>query len=253
MAGSPDPAKATARCVLRRAVRNLSSKPAPAPLSHSIQPPYTPAECAVITKLAVHQPTLSGRRSMCAMVGLGLGAGLDGRDQRSVLAGDISELTIDRQSVVMVKVRGARAREVPIQAPYDDLVRTAVRIHFEQDRSARTPLYGSKADRKNVTGPVKARAKSARGTGVDIEVNRLRSTWLVSLLCAPIPRTAVMKLAGLSSARTLGDLIAHCPNPDPQEVAAAIAAIGSPPPKPRLARPDQLSLFDDPAEGGGVP
>lgn len=128
-----------------------------------------------------------------------------------------------------------------------------MRIHHEQGRSARTPLYGTKAERKNVSGPVKANAKSAQGTGVDIEVNRLRSTWLLSLLCAPIPLASVMAMAGLTSARTLGDLIAYAPHPDPADVAAAIAAIGTPDPRPRSAVGDQLCLFDQvsPAGGGG--
>lgn len=70
MASCPSASKATARCVLRRAIRNLSAQPAPEQWSHSIQPPYTPAEAAAFTRLALLQPTASGRRSMCALVGL---------------------------------------------------------------------------------------------------------------------------------------------------------------------------------------
>ena len=71
------------------------------------------------------------------------------------------------------------------------------------------------------------------GERVAIEVNRLRATWLVAAMCAQVPLGPLLAAAGLRSARSLTDLLAHCPAPDPAEVAAALAhlkaALGSDP------------------------
>lgn len=91
MEGVPTASRATARAVLRRAVDNLGGAQREV-LSHSaVQPPYTSGEVAQIRAIALAQTDPTMRRGVCAVVGLGLGAGLDGRDQRQVCPTDIRE------------------------------------------------------------------------------------------------------------------------------------------------------------------
>ena len=83
LADSPESTKATARCAIRRALRGLSTTPQPDKYRRTaLKPPYSPAECAGFVRLARNQPTKGRRRAVSALVGLGLGAGLDGRDQK---------------------------------------------------------------------------------------------------------------------------------------------------------------------------
>jgi hypothetical protein len=61
---------------------------------------------------------------------------------------------------------------------------------------------------------------------VDIEASRLRNTWLVAAMCAPVPLADLLRAAGLRTARTIGDLLPYCPDADPAVIAAALAAMG---------------------------
>ena len=44
-------------------------------------------------------------------------------------------------------------------------------------------------------------------------------------MCARVPLGTLLAAAGLRSARSLTDLLVHCPAPDPAEVAAAFARL----------------------------
>jgi hypothetical protein len=60
-----------------------------------------------------------------------------------------------------------------------------------------------------------------------LDAARLRSTWLVACMSAPVPLGALLSSSGLRSARTLVDLIKYCPEPDEAQVVAALRAIGT--------------------------
>ena len=61
---------------------------------------------------------------------------------------------------------------------------------------------------------------SADGTVHRVTTARLRHTWLVAAMCAPVPMADLMQAAGIRSARTLTELLEHCPAPDPAQVQA---------------------------------
>ncbi|HVB51341.1 MAG TPA: hypothetical protein VND89_06365, partial [Acidimicrobiales bacterium] len=56
---------------------------------------------------------------------------------------------------------------------------------------------------------------------------RLRSTWLVACMSAPVPLGALLRASGLRSARSLVDLVGYCPEPDEAQVVAVLRTIGT--------------------------
>lgn len=226
-AGAPDASRATRRSVLRRALRSLDTTKRPAPIAYQpVAGPYTPVECAVFVRLARHQPSTSRRRELSFVVGLGLGAGLDGRDLRHVARDGFADVDLGETSPgLAVSVAGGdRPRTVVVRRAYEPLVREALASHDAARRGRAAPILGRSQSRRNITTPVMAHAVTARAEEtVTIEVNRLRATWLVAAMCAPIPLGVLLAAAGLRSARSLTDLLAHCPAPDPAVVAAALA------------------------------
>lgn len=89
-----------------------------------------------------------------------------------------------------------------------------------------------KADRRNVTSPGVAAAVTATGAEVQVAVNRLRATWLVALMCSPVPLAVLLRAAGLRSARSLVDLLSHCPAADDEQVARLLAGPPTPAAEP---------------------
>lgn len=258
LAGTPDASRATARSVLRRVIRGLDGGPKPEKLAHDgVRPPYTPAQVEDHKRIALGQPTAAGTRAMCAWVGLGHGAGLDGGDQRLVTPRHITEVTLPGGgAALVVDVQGTRPRKVVIRAEFEPLVRRALQLHYEQGRSEDDPLHGRELTRKNVSTPVKAAAITAYGAGVDIDASRMRTTWLLAMMNAAVPLSVLLAQAGLRSARSLVEILPYCPHPDPVDVAETVYRLGSsqPPRRPRDFPEDQLALFDiDAVEAPWVP
>jgi hypothetical protein len=227
--GSPG-SRATQRAVLRRALRSLNASAPAAKLAYQpVSAPYSPAQCARFVALARHQPSLVRKRNMAFLVGLGLGAGLDGHDLKTVTRADLVDVRLDATTtILMVTVSGAtRPRTVPGRAGYDALVREGLKLHDQGRRGPRAVLLGLDTTRDHVTSPVTERAVTAdTATSVDIEASRLRNTWLVAAMCAPVPLADLLRAAGLRSARTIGDLLPYCPDADPAVIGAALAAMG---------------------------
>lgn len=231
MADSPASTRATARAVLTRIVHRLRPDTAPERITYTpIQAPYTPTECAAFVRLARNQPTKDRRRALSALVALGLGAGLDGHDLRELAPAHIREVPLSKdRSVLIVKVPGGqRPRTVVMRDAYSDLLREAIALHNSAKRGKNTPLTGNKATRANVGSAVTDKAVTATGPGVDISSARLRSTWLLACMCAPIPLNVLLCTAGLRSARTLADLLPHCPAPTDADVQRILAAVPDP-------------------------
>jgi integrase len=180
----------------RRAVPHLYPADLPLPRERSRQP-YSTAQIDGYLALAGAQPTRERRMRAAGLACLGAGAGLIRGDLRDVRGSDVA----CRCGGVVVIVRGARPRTVPVLARYHERLLAAA-------RSAGNGLIcgGSDPGRRNITTPL-TRALDG-GTGLPrLDTSRLRATWLRDL-AEQLGLPTFMHAAGISCSQRLGDLIA---------------------------------------------
>jgi len=200
------------RFIARRVVPALYPQDAALPRERAKQP-YGPAEIAGFLALADAQPALSRRMRAAGLVCLGAGAGLIRGDLRAVCGTDV----ICRSGGVIVAVRGARPRAVPVLSRYHGRLLAAARF------AGTAPVCGG-ADpgRRNITTPL-ARSLSG-GTGLPrLDTSRLRATWLAEVADL-LGLATFMHAAGITCSQRLGDLLAAL---DPADEATAVALLGA--------------------------
>jgi integrase len=199
------------RFIARAVVPALYPADAPLPREHA-KAPYSPAEIGGYLALAEAQPTAARRARAAGLVCLGAGAGLIRADLRQVRGSDIRR----RSGGLIVAVRGARPRAVPVLARYHDTLLASAEFAGENLITG-----GTDPGRHNITNPL---ARSlAGGTGLPrLETSRLRATWLAD--CAQLlGLPTFMHAAGITCSQRLGDLIASL---DPGTEAEAVALLG---------------------------
>jgi integrase len=175
--------------------------------------PYSPAQIGGYLALADAQPTAERQMRAAALVCLGAGAGLIRSDLREVRGTDV----VCRAGGVIVSVRGARPRTVPVLARYHARLLAAAGF-------AGTGLAcgGTDPGRRNITNPL-IRALDG-GTGLPrLDTSRLRATWLRD--CADgLGLATFMHAAGISCSQRLGDLVAGL---EPAGEAEAVRLLGA--------------------------
>jgi hypothetical protein len=175
--------------------------------------PYSAAEIAGFLALADAQPAAQRQMRAAGLVCPRAGAGLIRGDLRDARGTDV----ITRSGGVVVTVRGARPRAVPVLARYHARLLGAARF-------AGTGLICGGADpgRRNLTNPLIAALDG--GTGLPrLDTSRLRATWLAA--CAELPGLATfMTAAGISCSQRLGDLVAGL---EPAREADAVRLLGA--------------------------
>lgn len=174
--------------------------------------PYSGAELASYLALADAQPTEARRQRAKGLIALGAGAGLIGADLRLVRGVDVTR----RCGGVMVAVRGARPRSVPVRAELAGAALAAA--HWAGPDFI---VGGAKPTRRNVTSPLIA----SLAAGPDLcrlNLARLRSTWLARC-AADIGLATFMAAAGVRCSQRLGDVVAHL---DAGGDADAVALLG---------------------------
>jgi len=200
------------RFIARRVVPALYPQDAALPRERAKQP-YSAAEIAGFLALADAQPVRSRRMRAAGLVCLGAGAGLIRGDLRAVRGTDV----ICRSGGVIVAVRGARPRAVPVLSRYHDRLLAAARF------AGTAPVCGG-ADpgRRNITTPL-TRSLSG-GTGLPrLDTSRLRATWLTEV-AELLGLATFMHAAGITCSQRLGDLLAAL---DPADEATAVALLGA--------------------------
>jgi integrase len=200
------------RFIARRVVPQLDPADAPLPRERA-KAPYTAAEIDGYLALADAQPTAARRMRAAGLVCLSAGAGLIRSDLRQVRGSDVA----CRSGGVLVTVRGARPRVVPVLARYHQRLLASAAF-----ASGNLVTGGTDPARHNVTNPL---ARSlAGGTGLPpLDTSRLRATWLAD--CATlIGLPAFMRAAGITCSQRLGDIIATL---EPADEATAVALLGA--------------------------
>jgi hypothetical protein len=199
------------RFIGRRVVPQLYPADLPLPRERA-KKPYSPAQIAGYLALADAQPTAERRTRAAGLVCLGAGAGLIRADLRDARGTDIA----CRSGGVLVTVRGARPRTVPVLARYHARLLAAAR--FAGDGLV---LCGTDPGRRNLTSPLVAALDG--GSGLPrLDTSRLRATWLAD--CAELLGLATfMHAAGITCSRRLGDLVAGL---EPAGEAQAVRLLG---------------------------
>ncbi len=200
-----DSTASTHRARLRALASDVNAGPTAPARGHTIgknaiRPPYNDAEIAAIIRVVQNQPSPRIGQQMCAMVGLGLGAGLDSLDLRHLTTHHVEA---SGAGGLFVRVQGDRPRLVAVRSRYEELVRQGL-----TGLRSGALLLGRNANRRNVTAHIVADAV-ALGKAPHIEQSRLRSTWLTELMCAPVPLAVILTSSGLRSSRSLVELLPH--------------------------------------------
>jgi integrase len=200
------------RFIGRRVVPQLYPADLPLPRERAKQP-YSPAQIAGYLALADAQPTPERRMRATALVCLGAGAGLIRSDLRAVRGSDVT----CRSGGVIVTVRGARPRAVPVLARYHGRLLAAA-------ASAGTGLIcgGTDPARRNITTPL-TRSLSG-GAGLPrLDTSRLRAAWLAEV-AQLLGLATFMHAAGITCSQRLGDLLASL---EPAAEADAVQLLGA--------------------------
>jgi integrase len=200
------------RFIGRRVVPQLYPADVPLPRERAKQP-YGPAQIDGYLALADAQPARERRMRAAGLVCLGAGAGLIRGDLRDVRGTDVA----CRSGGVIVSVRGARPRTVPVLSRYHFRLLAAARF-----AGSGLVCGGIDPGRRNLTNPL-IRALDG-GTGLPrLDTSRLRATWLAD--CAELLGLATfMHAAGISCSQQLGDLVAGL---DPGGEADAVRLLGA--------------------------
>jgi hypothetical protein len=217
--GLSDAARRTLRTSLRfigrRAVPQLYPADAPLPRGRAKRP-YSAAEVAGFLALAATQPTAERRARAAGLVCLGAGAGLIRADLRCACGSDVAR----RSGGVVVTVRGARPRAVPVLARYHGPLLAAAA--FAGDGLI---CGGRDPGRRNLTGRLVASLDGGGGLP-RLDTSRLRATWLAD--CGQLlGLAAFMAAAGISCSQRLGDLVAGL-EPGSEEDAVALLGAARP-------------------------
>ena len=200
------------RFVARRVVPQLLPADVPLPRERA-KAPYSAAEIAGYLALADAQPTVSRQMRAAGLVCLGAGAGLIRADLRAVRGSDVA----CRSGGVIVALRGARPRTVPVLARYHGRLLAAARF-----AGSGLVCGGADPGRRNITTPL-TRSLSG-GAGLPrLDTSRLRATWLADV-AGLIGLATFMHAAGITCSQRLGDLLAAL---EPADEATAVALLGA--------------------------
>ena len=134
------------------------------------------------------------------MVGLGIGAGLGATDLRSLRVSTSCATTmVTCGSTCPEAARAPHPRPRPVRA-----------VRAARSGRARRPGPGARDEGDPAERHRQHRRHAAIGsTNVVPDQARLRATWILTAMTAPIPLADLLAAAGISSARTLTDLIPY--------------------------------------------
>lgn len=167
-----------------------------------IKPCYTATEERSIRRAVTSHPSGVTGRKLAAVVSLAAGAGLDTMDMRFLERRHI----VIKSNAITINVPGSRPRLTVLRSVYDDMLKAGL-----DGLSDKQMVFGVKKNRRNVLGSVFSDAVLFDDTP-QIEVSRLRATWLAAHMQAAVPIQIILNAAGLKSARALVDLLPYLPD-----------------------------------------
>lgn len=195
--------RATYRSVLRRLGPVLTTDApwtsSPEELGRRRQPPpYSASEVEQINRDVRRQTTERLTRSGRAIVALGLGAGLDGRENTAVHGPDVS-----REASGLVVVRTAD-RLVPVRPEYASEIATLAELAGDE------LLVGGTTRGKNYSSDTARKLQVGRPR-IPVVGGRLRSTWIQAHLREGTPPQILLSISGIETGSGLNDHLRHLP------------------------------------------
>ena len=206
----PEASLATRRSEVGSVIRALH--PASAPIRLSYQPVAAPYQRMEIKRMCLTARFQSEDRKavqLASMIALCAGVGLQPKEVGGVRPSDLQRIELPGGAwTYLVEVRvGNHPRSVPMLQQYAKLMEWVLQLNLRRMELDSTLLPPRQ---RGVTSYVVAASDTANNQDLEILATRLRTTWLVTLMQADIPLATLLTAAGLTSARTLGDLMTYC-------------------------------------------
>ncbi len=207
----PGGSSATIRSRLRRLARPATRNRTATIARSDIRPPYTPSEIRLLRRTVAAQRVAVRRRRLSALMALAAGCGCNATDVRYVRGVDVVRTVAGG---LQIAVGGPRARTVFCLAGYEDDLAAAVEAVGDG------PLVGGNGSSGRTSLASDLAALMQAGPDLPkLNVGRLRATWMVTMLSARVPFAALLKTAGVVSARSFVELLNAVPDINPDAVA----------------------------------
>lgn len=174
--------------------------------------PYSGSQMKQHREWAVGQLTPFKRYRAMLMLVLTAGAGLRPSEIALVQLENIEALPTGGFAV---HVRGEQARMVPLLAIWDEWMEAL----FEQGQGDRESLWGT-PDRARPSTLLSAFTQNTNG--VAPRGDRLRSTWLVTILAAGVPAKEVFRAGGFAKFEHLPRLLAYVPDASSEHYTSSL-------------------------------
>ena len=215
--------KNTIRSRLLRMGEALRTSPATAttaaaPATRALRPlgnsdptaPYLASEVIELRSWAAAQSNPDRRRNANALLALGLGAGLSGRE---IITVHIDDVRVGLRETE-VRIRGARARSVVVLASWE------AHLAFAANATGAANLFrgGRSTDNPNLITDFISRSRGR----VQLQARRMRTTWLVHHLNAGTPAVILVAAAGMKSLAALDRFMPYADTPSPESSARAL-------------------------------
>lgn len=165
--------------------------------------PYSAREVTALKSWAYAQATPRRTVNAEALLALGLGAGLAGREIINLTMGDIHA---DEDGVI-VTVRGDRPRTVPVLREWELALRDMTVFAADGEAVFRD---GRETANHNLITDFISRSEGK----IHLQTRRMRATWLVQHLNAGTPLIPLMMAAGLKSTEALDRFLKFAREPD---------------------------------------
>lgn len=161
--------------------------------------PYSPAQIDAFRRWAAFQPTALKRDRGMMMLTFCAGAGLRASEFGFLMHEDI----LRTPNGYLLQVHGKYARKVPLLAEWEEWLEVVLERR-PQDQT----LWGQ-PNRTNSTCLLSSFTQYTEGEAP--RGDRLRNTWIVSLLRMRVPMTDLFYAAGVTKMEHLGRLVKHIP------------------------------------------
>jgi hypothetical protein len=213
LSSTPKTAESRASIIRRVLLHSRGGRRVAVTNHRSVAVPLDVTEVAVVVQYAHHQRTPTNRRSMCFIVGLSLGAGLDGHDLALVRRRHLEARDLPSGETVLTVtiVDGQSTRVVVVADVLRPTVELAMSMHDNAGRGPDAFILGTLDGRDQVVQRYIHKAFASRPEDrPHVSCPRMRSTWLLGAMQAGIPVPEVLDAAGLTYATTLLRLRPYC-------------------------------------------